>query len=497
MARKHKKNSETGISILLIDDNLEYLEATATLIGREGHTVTACSNPEEGLDLCKKTFFDLILVDYYMPEMTGEEFVIKLRQFNTLVQVILQTGYSSEQPPREMLKRLDIQGYVDKSEGPDKLLLWVDVGLSSAKTTQFLYKSRESLKYILNVTPDLHKIQSLDELLKGILIQIMGLLGVVSSFLAVYENRKLPYHLDEKSDNNGFITMVQDEETFFVQAATGRFKERQTVNSLLNKEEYSFLVKTIQESHIAVDDNKTYVPLYVGNQVLGAIYMEQPIESEQDINLLSIFVNQAAVAIHNSQLYKFATIDPLTGVFMRGYVMQCFIRELRQAFRNKIDYSLLIVDLDDLKVINDNYGHIAGDKALKLMGSCLIDSTRQTDFIGRYGGDEFIVILPKSDKLGTEHVLKRIYSFIEKNRFTVDNKPIKISCSIGALVIPSPVEEEIAVSLPIPQYYYEKAADRFIKAADLALYASKTGGKGRYMFTEEPASWPREAYPED
>jgi len=63
-----------------------------------------------------------------MPGMTGEQVVTALRQFNPHVQIILQTGYASECPPREMLHRLDIQGYFDKSEGPDKLLLWVDVG---------------------------------------------------------------------------------------------------------------------------------------------------------------------------------------------------------------------------------------------------------------------------------------------------------------------------------------------------------------------------------
>jgi len=497
MARKLTKNRSTGITILVIDDNIEYLEATCKLIEREGHTVISCSNPEEALELCKSKFFDLILVDFYMPQMTGEEFVLKLRLFNTLVQVILQTGYASEQPPREMLKKLDIQGYVDKSEGPDKLLLWVDVGISAAKTTQFLYKSRESLKYILNVTPDLHKIQSLDELLKGILIQIMGLLGVVSSFLAVFKNNKIPFHKEEKSDNNGFITMIQNEDVFYVQAATGRFREKLPVNTLLNNEEYSFLIKTMHESKIVVDESKTYVPLYVGDQVLGAIYMEQPIESEQDINLLNIFANQAAVAIHNSQLYKFATVDPLTGVFMRGYIMQCFLRELRQAFRNKTEYTLLIIDLDDLKKINDEHGHVAGDKALKLMGDCLKDSTRQTDYVGRYGGDEFLVILPKPGEEGTGQVLDRIYNYLKKNRFTINNTAIGISCSIGALMIPAPEDESIAISVPIPQFYYEKAAERFIKEADAALYKAKKEGKGKYMFAESTASWPREAYPDE
>ena len=117
---------------------------------------------------------DLLLLDYYMPGMTGEEVVTELRHFNPYVQIILQTGYASEQPPRELLRRLDIQGYYDKSEGPDKLLLWTEVGLKSAYVIQLLNKSRQGLRYILDVTPDMHKIQSLADLLQGILLQVRG-----------------------------------------------------------------------------------------------------------------------------------------------------------------------------------------------------------------------------------------------------------------------------------------------------------------------------------
>src|SRR5690606_16713260 len=121
----------------------------------------------------------------YMPGMTGEELVQKIRDANRVVQIILQTGYADDQPPRELIKRLDIQGYFNKSEGPEKLLLWVDVGLKAAYNVQLLHRSTEGLKYILNVTPDLHRIQSLEDLLKGILLQISGLLGSANSFLAV------------------------------------------------------------------------------------------------------------------------------------------------------------------------------------------------------------------------------------------------------------------------------------------------------------------------
>ena len=94
-----------------------------------------------------------MLLDYFMPGMTGEQVVAELRKFDPFVQVILQTGYASEQPPRELLHRLDIQGYYDKTEGPEQLLLWTTVGLKAAYTIQLLFKSRHGIEFLLESTP--------------------------------------------------------------------------------------------------------------------------------------------------------------------------------------------------------------------------------------------------------------------------------------------------------------------------------------------------------
>src|SRR6185436_20526114 len=158
MARKSKAEHLSNSTILLVDDNPEYLEATRLLLEREGHQVIPAANGLEALTLLRKQSVDLLLLDYFMPGMTGEEVVTQLRQFNPYVQVVLQTGYASERPPRELLRRLDIQGYYDKREGPDKLLLWTEVGLKIAYSVQLLHKSRQGLRYILAVTPDLHKL---------------------------------------------------------------------------------------------------------------------------------------------------------------------------------------------------------------------------------------------------------------------------------------------------------------------------------------------------
>src|SRR5690554_8030446 len=109
MARIKQKTAPTGMRILLIDDQQDYLDSTTALLKREGHEIVGVASGEEGLELLKKEHFDLLLIDYYMPGgMTGEEVVNELRRFNQHTQVILQTGYAGEHPPGKSLERWEI-----------------------------------------------------------------------------------------------------------------------------------------------------------------------------------------------------------------------------------------------------------------------------------------------------------------------------------------------------------------------------------------------------
>ncbi|MBP7902151.1 MAG: diguanylate cyclase [Spirochaetes bacterium] len=489
MARKYKLSTDKGGEILLVDDNLEYLEATRLLLSREGHNVTTAPGGAEALVILEKSSFDLILLDYFMPGMTGEEFVTELRKNNKTIQIILQTGYASEHPPRELLRRLDIQGYFDKGEGPGKLLLWVDVGLKSANTIRQISKSRESLNYILNVTPDLHRIQPLEELLNGILIQIMGLLGVGNSFLAVFGDNN---SMNVEKHEDSFLAMMDDEAGLIIQAATGRFDSKHHIKDFLQEKETEVIGKALNKGIVNVENGRTAIPLRVADYNVGVVYVDREISIEDDVSLLSVFANQAAVAIHNSRLHQIATIDPLTGVFVRGFFFQCLLRDLRGAFRNNYPLVLMMVDIDNLKIINDKHGHIAGDQTISLVGRSLLKATRTTDAVGRYGGDEFTVLLPQTNPDAVEIVLKRFYSQLSENPIQINGETLTTGCSIGVALLDSPDFDVNLMPKPIPQCYFQKMAESFIDFADHVLYKAKTSGKNRFMLSEDPLSWRKE-----
>ena len=126
----------SSAKILAVDDVEEVLIATKNTLKFEGMDVVCISNPEEALEYLRNNKVDVLLLDFFMPQMNGDKFVEKLRQFNQETVVVLRTGYADRVPPEEMLDLLNIQGYIDKLKGDEELILLT----KSAIKTSFLYK---------------------------------------------------------------------------------------------------------------------------------------------------------------------------------------------------------------------------------------------------------------------------------------------------------------------------------------------------------------------
>jgi signal transduction histidine kinase len=137
MARRSTR-SPSGHTVLAVDDQQDSLVSARNLLEREGHRVITAESGEQALAVLKTTEVDLMIVDYVMPRMNGAQLVSAVRSFDPFVQIILQTGYAGEEPPRVMLAELDIQGYHDKADDPERLLLWVDVALKTHRLVKAL-----------------------------------------------------------------------------------------------------------------------------------------------------------------------------------------------------------------------------------------------------------------------------------------------------------------------------------------------------------------------
>jgi two-component system, cell cycle response regulator len=478
VARLRSQNSQTGHTILVVDDDNTILVTLAQLLQLEGHSVLTASGGLEALRLTHEHEIHLILLDYFMPDMNGEEVVREVRAFERNVQIVLQTGYSSERPARQMLRDLEIQGYHDKSEGPEKLLVWVDSALKAYRHARALRMSRDGLRYILRVTPELHKVQPLEDLMRGVLLQVQGLLGLSGAFIAVPEVSQNEVSQNPLETNNGFVATINSDQ-LELRVGTGRF-ERQTWASLSEAERD--LVQFALDSGVVQRNQSLAVPLGFKDHIVGAVFIEQKLESEADIELLELFAAQAAIAIENVRLYDLATVDGLTRLMSRLHWMDRFGETLKLAARHGHSTSLLMLDLDGFKEINNSLGHLSGDHLLMKVGRVIQESLRSTDIAGRYGGDEFSLVLPLTDHNGAKVIAERLCRAI--NGITVGNndKTPKqtISVSIGLCTLKA-VQTDAG---NLGNQDLELVRNAMIENADHAMYQAKNQGNNRVVMGE-------------
>jgi two-component system, cell cycle response regulator len=486
MARRHREVRSSGFAIALIDDDADYLHATRILLESEGHRILTASSGKEALELLARESVDLVLLDYFMPGMTGEDVVAHLREYDTTTQVILQTGYANEHPPREMLRRLDIQGYYDKSEGPEKLLLWTDAGLKAADAIGRLSRSRRGLREILDASPVLHRIQPLADLYEDVLDQAAHVVGATSALLAVFPESGAPalvpapaLLLGETRDDDAYLV---------VQARRGRFVGVDKMSQALFPPELQQLSSALRAGTIQRGPGQTVVPLRVGDLTVGALWLEHPPLRDEVAELLMVFGNQASVAVQNMVLYEMAALDPLTGVHARRFFENWMRREVRTAFRSQQCVSLLMLDMDGLKEINDLAGHLVGDQALAMVGKVLRVATRENDVVGRFGGDEFAVVLPQTDADGAASVGQRLLEMLRERSVVLPDGPRALSGSLGLSTLQAHEFGTEGFNRPIPASYFQAMAEALLERADGALYVAKASGKNR-MCTAEPVLW--------
>ena len=172
-------------------------------------------------------------------------------------------------------------------------------------------------------------------------------------------------------------------------------------------------------------------------------------------------------------LEKLSITDPLTQLKNRMYFDDEYEKEWQRGARLKTCLSVVMVDLDFFKSLNDDYGHTFGDEVLQKVSRCLENSVlRPTDCVARYGGEEFIFLLSNTDEDGLSIVAERIVKGVSKLKFESNGSPVRVTCSVGG-----------ATTFPHPSH--DRAV--LVKRADEALYRAKDNGRNQFIIDSEPA----------
>jgi diguanylate cyclase (GGDEF)-like protein len=216
------------------------------------------------------------------------------------------------------------------------------------------------------------------------------------------------------------------------------------------------------------------VPLIFQDRVIGLLAIDSTTPNQftqENITLAMAFADQVSAAFENSRIYKEAQTqaitDSLTGAYNRRGLFQ--IGEFEYSHVRRIDrpFCALMIDIDHFKRINDQYGHATGDQTLRGLIERCRAASRAVDIIGRYGGEEFVILLPDTQLESARHVAERLRQSIMKDPFTTDSGPLNITISI-----------DVAQAMSL------NSLSTLIERADAALYDAKRTGRNRVVVNE-------------
>ena len=222
------------------------------------------------------------------------------------------------------------------------------------------------------------------------------------------------------------------------------------------------------------------MPLRAKDNVNGLIiadniYTRKPI-SDDDIRIFTMLANQAGLAIENSHLYEMVVqkslTDPVTGLWNHRFFQETLAEEIKRAQKNNHPLSLAIIDIDNFKILNDTYGHQHGDRILKELAHIFRDSSREVDYVCRYGGEEFAIIFIGTRKNQGFDIAERLRARIEQHKFPTHGQQ---------------EEQRLTVSIGLSGFPDDAITkEDLIAQADKAMYIAKFSGKNKTYPADTP-----------
>jgi diguanylate cyclase (GGDEF)-like protein len=285
-------------------------------------------------------------------------------------------------------------------------------------TPQLKFSSERKIMTALETSRYLSSILDLDELLEKIMDKTIELLGAEKGILFLYpEDSNRPKELEARVARNVECIGIKDD-TFFTSRSIVKKVEQEKIPLIIEDAVTNDIFRE-QESVINYGLRSVLcVPIQHRNTLLGAIYLDNRmisgLFSREDMWVLELISSQAGVSIENARLFKESVMDALTGIYNRAYFDNFLLHSTQEARKKNRKLSLMLIDVDKFKTVNDTHGHQAGDIVLQSVAQEIKKSARKHDVAARYGGDEFAVILPDTGKEEAGRVGEKINRAVQE-----------------------------------------------------------------------------------
>lgn len=430
-----------NISVLYVEDENDVREFTSKLLSSLVKKVYTTENGLVGLEEFEKNQdnIDLIVSDINMPKMDGLEMCERIKAINPNIPIVITSAHND----------------------PNFLKKAIDVGVSTyAMKPIDLYQLVESM--IKAIEPIVLK-RKLEDLNISLETRVQQEIQKIKSILDAQDNIVMVTNTDS------IINVNKKFKEFFQVETLEEFTESRKKIFDFFQEEYGFITKNILLKQncwmqyikkLPEVDRVVKIKNSKNEERIFTINVDT-YEDKNDFYVISL--TDITQLKEKSNLLEYqASHDTLTGLYNRNKFKDLFGKEIRRGIRYENSLSMVLFDIDDFKKVNDSHGHQVGDEVLKEIAQIVLANVREHDLVVRWGGEEFLVLLPETSLEGASTVAEKIKNAISIN--TISTKSLNITASFGVSTMVS-----------------DDSEDTFIARTDEALYDAKKTGKNKVV----------------
>jgi two-component system cell cycle response regulator len=468
--------------IIVADDDQALTRTLSWILKDNGYEVVTAPGGENLIDHLLAEQFDLLLLDIMMPKVDGLQLLERVKtdyRFKDLPVLMI-----SSMPPEEATVRalgLGAADFISKPFRVRELLARVKAHLRTGRELNQARAEARSRTEMVDILQEVTATLKPDEIYqilvrrvaRGLRISKCSILigsaeDEAGTVVAAYENPMLRnlrvdlrrYPEIQQGLKTGEVVLIQD---------------------VLTDPLYQAVRAEWEAEGVSVPTRSALaLPFQLRGQQVGVFFLRTTAEdaplNEQDVQFADQVIKAAVAALEKAydlesamdgqeQMRHLAETDPLTDTFNRRALSEKLVQEMERADRYQTVLTCLMVDIDNFKAINDEHGHLTGDRVLRSLANLLKREQRAVDVVARYGGEEFTLLLPETGPTGARIFAERIIRRVAAHDFGEPGRPVHVTISIGVATYP---DERVT------------EPESFLRLADANLYKAKADGRNRF-----------------
>ncbi len=462
------KEQNGSVRILVVDDEPINVQVLLNqLSGTMDYSLFSALNGEDALKMIMEgdIGFDLVILDVMMPRISGYEVCKRIREKFTLfdLPVLMLTAKNL---PADAVAGFEAGANDYLAKPFDKIELVsrvntlltlrhaVNNAIGSAKKLETEKQQRLFAETISDLTRVLTSTLDIKEVMERFLDSLKSVVDFDRGIIFLENDSKL-----EVGAVKAWYNDLEVDSNFI------KFIESEIINGMIlinAKGELTDKISTDYESILGI-------PILIRDSVIGVIVLQAKKSlafGDNELGMAFSFAGQAGIAFENARLFgevkRLATIDGLTGLYNRRYFFELAEREFQRSKRYGRPLSVIMMDIDHFSKFNNSYGHAIGDIVIRLVSDKCMAIVRETDVIGRYGGEEFVIMLPETDLSVAVSVAERLQQGVEAQKCpTNEYGELSVTISLGVAMIKDSSDD----------------LSSLLQVADAALYDAKKSGR--------------------